>query len=163
MTQTSRLLRSPNENDIRPFDATTAHVLMPDGSAVRVNLESLEDFRRRDITARWSTYCNGSGRSYVAVNLPAGGSTTVSRLIAKCGPNEAVTYANGNRMDLRRSNLVVLPRGPGRRKALEAHASMLFPNDPNARADWLDAYTARQEVASARRSRTQTRPTQLAA
>jgi hypothetical protein len=163
MTQTSRLLRSPNENDVHPFDDTTAHVLMPDGSAVRVNLESLEDLRRRDITARWSTYCNGSGRSYVAVNLPAGGSTTVARLIAKCGPDEAVTYANGNRMDLRRSNLVVLPRGPGRRKALQAHAYMLFPNDPNARADWLDAEIARREAAAARRNRAQARPSRVAA
>ena len=152
MTQTARPPRSGNTNDTRPFDATTAHVIMQDGTAVRVDCESLEDLHRRGITARWSTYCNGHGRSYVAVNLPDGGTTTVASLIAKRPPGFGVSYANGNRMDLRRSNLVVAPRGIGRKKALDAHAAMLFPLAPNERAAWLDAEATRRGADATRKA-----------
>lgn len=144
-----RILRSSNANDIRPFDATTSHVVMPDGSLVWVDNATLADFDRRGITARWSCYSNGAGRTYVAVNLPArlgGGSTTVAGLIVRHKPNEGVSYSNGNRFDLRRCNLIVTPRGPGRQRSMQAHAAILFPNDPERQAEWLQAADQRRKA-----------------
>jgi len=144
-TKTPSLLRRPsNENDIRPFDATTAHVVMQDGGTVLVDLDALADLERRGVTGRWYEYANGSGRSYVAAHLPSGGTTTVASLIAKRLPGEGVSYANGNRRDLRRLNLVVSPRGRGRRKAWQAHAAALFPNDTAQQVQWLQRQDQRR-------------------
>ena len=140
--------RSDNENTIEHVDASTRRVILQDGAGVLVDADALQDLEQRGIVARWRCYDNGTGRRYVAVTLPAhlgGASTTVAGLIAKREPGEGISYANGDRFDLRRRNLVLMPRGRGRMKAAEAHAAMLFPRDLEARAQWLQAFNARIE------------------
>jgi hypothetical protein len=51
----------------------------------------------------------------------------VARLILDAGPHEAVAYANGNRLDLRRSNLSTRLRRGGKRKTWVTTAIDLHP------------------------------------
>ena len=53
---------------------------------------------------------------------------------------------SGNRFDLRRCNLIVTPRGPGRQRSMQAHAAILFPNDPERQAEWLQAADQRRKA-----------------
>lgn len=60
-------------------------------------------------SGRW--YLNNSGNGYAYVNVTdgahKGGSAPVVRLLKSPGRGRIVTYADGNRLNLRRSNLVV--------------------------------------------------------
>lgn len=88
-----------------------AHVALS-GTHERATL-FVEDFERL-LGAGWSPYWSFAGSNghsrYVVVYVcsPAGRkrATTVARLIARAGKGEVVTYADGDRLNLRRDNFL---------------------------------------------------------
>lgn len=154
-TTTAGAARTRNANDVHPFDATTAHVVLQEGSLARIDLADLEDLEQRGLTGRMRLSSNGCGRSYVVMHLPERarglGLVTVASLIVGRLPGEGVSYANGNRLDLRRCNLIVTRRGHGRQKSMVEQAASLYPADREAQAAWLQAAAKRQENGAPRR------------
>lgn len=70
------------------------------------------DYQRlteRGVSTTWYLNSNGRGHHYVRCYLPdvAGGLGLVARLILEPGTGRKVTYANGDRLDLRRCNIRV--------------------------------------------------------
>lgn len=132
------------------IDERTTGVYLPDGSLALVDSRDLRDLEERGVTGAWFLADNGQGLPYVR----AKGRTnliTVARAIAQAGPDEQVRYRNGNRLDLRRSNLLVTPRERGRRRNVVEVAADLFPNSPDSQSAWLRA-RAKQRRADAKRS-----------
>jgi len=143
--------RSPNVNDVRPFDASSSFVVLQNEALVHVDNDSLRDLAHRGLNGRWYAYTNGSGRWYVAMHRPASagqGTTTIAALITQRGPDEEVVYRNGNRFDLRLANLVVRSKRIGKRRDPVNHAATMFPADPDRQAAWIDAEIERRSAQS---------------
>lgn len=68
-----------------------------------------EDLLLRGVSRRWFVNCNGRGQEYVRFgrsDVP-GKLGSIAPLIMRPGQGLIVTYRNGNRLDLRRRNLVL--------------------------------------------------------
>lgn len=135
------LRRTANENDIRDLGDGTSLVSLPENAFAHVDNASIEDLRLRGLTGRWYASRTGN-RAYVAMWLPSQsgqpGITTVARLITKAGPDQVVRYRNTDRFDLRRCNLLVVPKVLGRaERDLAAQAAAYFPGDQDGAAAWL--------------------------
>lgn len=66
------------------------------------------------VSWHWArNYIRPGGPGYLKVTVPGIGRRLVARLIARARCREQVRYRNGNRLDLRRSNLII-QKGCGR-------------------------------------------------
>ncbi len=93
-----------------------------DQSAV-VDAADLEALRAAGYSTRWFLNRSGSGHPYVRVasRRYAGGVETVARIILQPGRNRVVSYRDGDPLNLRRANLMVMPgRAKGQRLAPSA-------------------------------------------
>jgi len=96
-------------------DGTTALVPLGNlqGYYAKVDLADFERLRSEGYGKAWFVNANGSrGQRYVRCNgLPGEPSLRqVARLITGAGPREVVRHADGNRLNLTRRNLQVIPR-----------------------------------------------------
>lgn len=102
--------RSPNVNDIRPFDKQSDAVVLNDGSVALVDRQDRMRLEARGLVGRW--FLNpGRNESLPYVRTQAGDNlVTVARVIVGARKGEKVKYKNGSRLDLRRRNLEVVSR-----------------------------------------------------
>lgn len=125
---TRRRARSSNayQPPFRFTDAgghTLVRVHLCDGTAAIVDAEDFDRLMSLGFSPRWFPSGDGQGRSYVCVAPPPGSAlnhstrVNVARLIAPpASRGVVVKYADGNRLNLRRENLI------GRRAETNAKA-----------------------------------------
>lgn len=98
----------------RPTDSFNQKIvrvpLDKDGKAhAIVTAADYDRLRSEGVSGAWYVNDNGTGKAYVrsASSGATGGQITVARAILRAGPREIIRYHNGDRTDLRRSNLYV--------------------------------------------------------
>jgi hypothetical protein len=89
-----------------------ALVTLKGGDVAKLFAEDYAELRQADISPNWFLRGNGTGRDYVSVQAPAyfgrNNIAQVARLLAKPPfPGLLIRYADGDRLNLRRDNLVV--------------------------------------------------------
>lgn len=99
-------------------DHGTPIVLVPLAShpiPAQVDAEDFDRLIAQGVSLFWTLNWSGTGYPYVRCSNPrvAGHLTTVARLILNVGPGRVVKYRDGNRLNLRRSNLWVA-NGPAK-------------------------------------------------
>lgn len=94
--------------------------LRPDGTKTAVIWkDDLEYLERLGVPCKWCTI----GRRKSVVVATTTGHPQIARLLTNAKPGERVCYADGNRLNLRRDNLVLEPcKGAARRHALHTLA-----------------------------------------
>lgn len=135
--------RTQNTNDVLPLDDHVDAVLLQDGSLALVDRIDRLALIASGHDGRWLINKGGTGLPYVRIQGPHG-LASVPRLILGTRPNEAIAYKNGNRLDLRRTNLEIRLRRGGRRKSIVATAIELHPLNKEAQARYLKG-AARKE------------------
>lgn len=92
-------------------------VRVPLANTTRCAILYVEDFFRlvnAGVSWNWAlNYSSATGPGYLKVTIPGDGRRSVARLVAEAGEREQVRYRNGDKIDLRRSNLLV-QKGQGR-------------------------------------------------
>lgn len=87
-----------------------ARVPLANGTCAIVETADWEDLLSRGLTPHWTLNDDGKGRGYVRCQ-GGGNLVMVSRQITGARRGEIVGYRNGDRRDLRRSNLYVTRGG----------------------------------------------------
>jgi len=85
---------------------------------VLIDREGLERAHAAGLTGSWFLNSNGNGNLYVRASDQrlVGFTVTVARVAAGAGAKEIIRHRNGNRLDLRASNLVIVSgKSTGRR------------------------------------------------
>lgn len=91
-----------------------AVITLADGRTARLDARDWEALLQRGVSPNWLLNSVGGGFAYVRAKTPGQRVVMVAREILGARPGEIAGYRNGDRMDLRRSNLM-LSRG-GRAK-----------------------------------------------
>jgi hypothetical protein len=83
------------------------YVPLANGQSAVLEAETFDNLRSLGLTDQWTASSNGYGQSYVRCKGPgsSSGSVTVARLITMAGRGQVVRYRDGDRTNLRRSNL----------------------------------------------------------
>jgi len=81
------------------------------GQYAKLNTEDYERLKALGVTTTWFINANGAGREYVRVDY-RGNLSMVARLILSDPSRQMVTYLDGDRTNLCRSNLKLGPSGP---------------------------------------------------
>ncbi|BCP51751.1 hypothetical protein K32_03680 [Kaistia sp. 32K] len=121
--KTPRSVKRPSRRQPIPFiDEFGAEALkIPlDGHGLRHAIVSPRDYQGvldSGLTGAWFTNGNGHGRRYVRTWAPGSPGTLalIARVILEAGPGEIIRYANGDSLDLRGSNLMIM-RGRAKRR-----------------------------------------------
>lgn len=94
------------------------------GEAIIFTADLLE-LEAHGVPARWVLNDNGTGTKYVRAHRHDDNTVTVARIIMRASPRQVVEHIDGNRLNLRRDNLRVLPRGKRARAGAlaELHAA----------------------------------------
>jgi len=113
--------RAPKRQPIFTSDENGASVVLvplATGQTARVDPADWEALLLRGISPNWTRNTAGPGFAYVRARGPGRGLVMIAREVVGARPREIVSHRNGDRLDLRRSNLK-LSTG-GRAKAFEA-------------------------------------------
>ncbi len=77
------------------------------GGSATIDATDLDQLLRQGLTPNWTLNDNGSGWGYVRAKSPDN-LVSIAREIMRPRAGDCVKYRNGNRRDLRRSNLYVV-------------------------------------------------------
>lgn len=94
-------------------------VLVPlaTGHTARVDLADWEALLLRGVSPNWTRNTAVAGFAYVRARGPGRGLVMVAREIVGARPREIVSHRNGDRTDLRRSNLKISTGGRAKARA----------------------------------------------
>jgi hypothetical protein len=138
MTQQLTNVKSGNRRaDRKPvFHNEQGTVCVPLARTTHQAILDKQDFERlttaQGLCDQWYLNTNGSGLLYVRAPSRPGDSRTlvsVANEIVQPGRNEQVRFRDGNRLNLRRSNLAVGPRRGGRRKCGQIDGTVYVPEN----------------------------------
>ncbi len=84
------------------------HIRLNDGQVAIMDCDDAEALMRQNLLRRCYVNTDGKGHRYVNTTLPGKGNTAVARLIMQPPRGWRVIHADGNPLNLRRANLIVV-------------------------------------------------------
>lgn len=108
--------------------APVAVILLASGESARLDAHDWERLLLRGVTPNWTLNTTARGHAYVRAQRSRGNLVMVAREVLDARPGEIITYRNGDRTDLRRSNLQIAKGG-------RAKATDQSPNQTRPRHD----------------------------
>lgn len=104
------LSHQPRTNFIAADDTgePVFHIRLNDGQVAIMDCDDAEALMRQNLLHRCYINTDGKGHRYVNTNLPGKGNTAVARLIMQPPRGQRVIHADGNPLNLRRANLIVV-------------------------------------------------------
>lgn len=106
MSNTTGPKREPIHTTDRDGAAIVLVPLANSGLCAKLRAEDFADLAERGLGANWFYNSNGGEYRYVrCYNRAAGNVVGLSRIIARAGRRQQVTYQDGDRTNLRRENL----------------------------------------------------------
>ena len=104
------LSHQPRTNFIAPDDKgePVFHIRLNDGQVAIMDCDDAEALMRQNLLHRCYINTDGKGHRYVNTNLPGKGNTAVARLIMQPPRGQRIIHADGNPLNLRRANLIVV-------------------------------------------------------
>lgn len=94
-----------------------AVITLANGTTARLDLIDWESLLQRGVSPNWTLNSVGGGFAYVRAKTPGQRAVMIAREITGAQPRQIAGYRNGDRTDLRRSNLTLTTGG--RAKAFE--------------------------------------------
>lgn len=101
-----------------------------EGRAAEIHAADLQELDRQGVSRCWY-FKTASGRGYVNAHDPdhLGGNRTIARLITGAGRGQSVKYRDGNRLNLRRSNLCLVESGNARGQTPKTGSDLCQPSE----------------------------------